>query len=123
MLSFYGKITQEFFFFNFFSPGARSVSENRECVKKSSFQSQTDSIRSDDESEYTYDDEEEEEEEDEVDKNKIESSYEAQAEKILENPQTSKDVSPDLVILLGYLYSFSMYQQAFIFIFIVKTSY
>jgi hypothetical protein len=87
-------------------------------VKKSSFQSQTDSIRSDDESEYTYDDEEEEEEEDEVDKNKIESSYEAEAEKILENPQTSKDVSPDLVILLDYLYSFSIYcQRAFILFF------
>jgi hypothetical protein len=85
-------------------------------VKKSSFQSQTDSIRSDDESEYTYDDEEEEEEEDDVDKNKIESSYEAQAEKILENPQTSKDVSPDLVIF-GCLYSVSMYQNAFILFF------
>ena len=81
----------------------RSASENRESVKKTSLQSQPDSIRSDDESEYTYDDEEEEEEEEEIngqkDKDKNDLSYEAQAEKILEDPNVSKDVSPDLVTL------------------------
>ena len=82
----------------------RSASENRESVKKTSLQSQPDSIRSDDESEYTYDDEEEEEEEEEEingqkDKDKNDLSYEAQAEKILEDPNVSKDVSPDLVTL------------------------
>jgi FMN phosphatase YigB (HAD superfamily) len=74
-------------------------------VKKTSVQSQPDSIRSDDESEYTYDEEEEEEEEEEEqtngqkEKDKNEMSYEAQAEKILEDPNVSKDVSPDLVTL------------------------
>ena len=82
----------------------RSASENRESVKKTSLQSQPDSIRSDDESEYTYDDEEEEEEEEEEingqkDKDINDLSYEAQAEKILEDPNVSKDVSPDLVTL------------------------
>ena len=79
--------------------GARAASEHRDCVKKSSFQSQPDSIRSDDESEYTYeeDDEEEEDLKDQSEKLEPDSSYEAQAEKILEDPNVSKEVSPDLV--------------------------
>ena len=92
-------------FAKFVVKGLRSASENRESVKKTSLQSQPDSIRSEDEeSEYTYDDEEEEEEFEEqtngqTEKEKNEMSYEAQAEKILEDPNVSKDVSPDLVTL------------------------
>ena len=79
--------------------GARAASEQRDCVKKSSFQSQPDSIRSDDESEYTYEEEDEEDEDlkDQSEKLEPDSSYEAQAEKILEDPNVSKEVSPDLV--------------------------
>jgi len=69
-------------------------------VKKSSFQSQSESIKSDDESEYTYEDEDEEEEEEDVKLKKDLLSYEAQAEKILEeDPSVSKEVSPDLVMI------------------------
>lgn len=79
--------------------GVRPASEQRECVKKSSFQSQPDSIRSDEESEYTYEDDDEEEEEakDISEKLEADSSYEARAEKALEDPSVSKEVSPDLV--------------------------
>ena len=94
--------------------GVRSASENRESVKKSSFQSQSESIKSDDESEYTYEDEDEEEEEEDVKLKKDLLSYEAQAEKILEgDPSVSKEVSPDLVTIPSNTYKVTFLNQFF----------
>jgi hypothetical protein len=86
--------------FLFLFKGARCSAEIVSPLKKSSFQS-VESNKSDEESEYTYDEEEYEEEEEEdndFQKNEPkEATYEAQAEKVLEDQNGFKDASPDLV--------------------------